>query len=86
MSNFAKSAPFKKHNPSLVLDIRRLKIIMWRAKQESLEYTSQVGERFTTCSRMKGLYSEDLKLEKEEEGEGGGRWAIYTQRVSGDIG
>jgi len=32
-----------------------------------------VGKRFTTCSRTKALYCEDLKLEKEEVGEGGER-------------
>jgi len=31
------------------------------------------GKGFITCSRTKGLYFEDLKLEKEEEGEGGER-------------
>jgi len=34
---------------------------------------TRVRKRFTTCSHTKGLYSEDLKLEKEEEGEGGER-------------
>jgi len=54
-------------------------------RQESPGYTLRVGKRFTTCSCTKGLYFEDLKLKREEEGEGGGRWAIYIQRVSGDI-
>ena len=39
------------------------------AEQESPGYTSQVGKKFTTCSRTKGHYCEDLKLEKEEEDE-----------------
>jgi hypothetical protein len=43
------------------------------AEQESPGYTSQVGNRFTTCPRTKGLYCKDIKVEKEEEGEGGER-------------
>jgi len=39
-------------------------------EQESLRYTLQVRKRFTTCSCIKGLYFEDLKLEKEEEHKG----------------
>jgi hypothetical protein len=38
---------------------------------KSLQDTLHRGKGSTTCSRTKGLYFEDLKLEKEEEGKGG---------------
>jgi hypothetical protein len=40
---------------------------------KSLQDILHRGKGFITCSRTKGLYFEDLKLEKEEEGEGGER-------------
>ena len=50
--------------------------------QESPGYASREWKGFITCSRTKGLYCEDLKLEREEEGEGGeGVSYIYTAGV-----
>jgi hypothetical protein len=40
---------------------------------KSLQGTLHRGEGPTTCSCTKGLYFEDLKLRKEEEGGGGER-------------
>jgi hypothetical protein len=40
---------------------------------KSLQDTFHRGKGSITCSRTKGLYFEDLKLEEEEEGDRGKR-------------
>ena len=54
---------------------------LYEKGQDTLHWVVVV---YTWSCRNKPLFK-DLKLEKEEEGEGGGRWAIYTGFVSGDL-
>jgi hypothetical protein len=43
-----------------------------RTRVSRIHFTGK-EEVYTTCSCTEGLYSEDQKLEKEEEGKGGKR-------------